>query len=58
MSDKHCGNCHYMGWRCLVRHCFHPAHPLPLKKSGMSCPEYFSDDRKLGPGETIPERVA
>jgi len=43
MSDKMCGTCYYLGWQknSVQPCCKHPGHPLPLKKWGISCPDYL-----------------
>lgn len=55
MADTTCGNCYYVGWKknTVQPYCKHPAHTLPLKKWGISCPDYLYLYHKEIPGKEI-----
>ncbi len=45
-----CGECTYLGWDGLKRHCLHPDHPLPIMKWPGKCRDSVDIDRKIMPG--------
>ena len=51
-EEKTCGTCLYFGWgHNTTKWCKHPAHPYPILKWGMACPEWvYLAEKAIPPG--------
>jgi hypothetical protein len=48
-GGEHCGVCHYQSFYGVKSWCFHPEHPLEIKKRGKRCGNFEDDEAKRSP---------